>query len=168
MESLFGFSIIPLFVQFNTHVIITPPGGGGGRGGEKGGGWLSDPPLNKCTIRLWILLYAEESVKCSLLPSVSAAHPPDPGDYYLNPIHTHATRENKKQLHHCISAIGNRTSISLNIINEHDHNQQAFVSDDKSINEHFASQYIAQHEIRINDYFRLRTLKLVINGAARK
>ena len=48
--------------------------------------------------------------------------------------------ENKKQLHHCTSAIRNRTSISLNIINKHDHNQQASVSDDKSINEHSALQ----------------------------
>ena len=32
-------------------------------------------------------------------------------------------KENKKQLHHCISAIKNRTLIPLNTISEHDHNQ---------------------------------------------
>ena len=30
--------------------------------------------------------------------------------------------ENKKQLHHCINVIRNRTSILLNIISEHNHN----------------------------------------------
>ena len=79
-----------------------------------------------------------------------------------------ARAENKKQLHYYISAIRNRISISLNIINKHDHNQQAFASNNKSIHKHFVSQYIAQYEIRSNDYFRLKTLKLMINNAIRK
>ena len=51
--------------------------------------------------------------------------------------------ENKKQLHYCISAIKNRILISLNIISKHNHNQQAFASNDKSINKHFASQSLS-------------------------
>ena len=32
--------------------------------------------------------------------------------------------ENRKQLHHCTSAIKNRTSIPLNITSKHDHNHK--------------------------------------------